>query len=82
VQEEATRFLDWSNSLAVVPTISALRRDAEKVRRAELAKTLARLPDLTDEEKQRIESLSGHREEDPAPPHFALEIEGRRSGLR
>jgi glutamyl-tRNA reductase len=58
VQEEAARFLDWSRSLAVVPTISALRRDAEKVRRAEVAKTLAHLPDLTDQERQRIERLS------------------------
>ena len=58
VQEEAARFLDWSRSLAVVPTISALRREAEKMRRAEVAKTLAHLPDLTDEEKQHIESLS------------------------
>jgi len=58
VQEEAARFLDWSGSLAVVPTISALRRESEKMRRAEVAKTLAHLPDLTDEEKQRIESLS------------------------
>ena len=58
VQGEVARFLDWSRSLGVVPTISALRRDAEKVRRAEVAKTLAHLPDLTDEEKQRIESLS------------------------
>ena len=58
VQEEAVRFLDWSRSLAVVPTISALRRDAEKMRRAEVAKTLAHLPDLSDEEKRRIESLS------------------------
>ena len=58
VQEEAARFLNWSRSLAVVPTISALRREAEKTRRAEVAKTLARLPDLTGDEKQRIESLS------------------------
>ena len=28
------------------------------MRRAEVAKTLAHLPDLTDEEKKRIESLS------------------------
>ncbi len=58
VQEEAARFLDWSRSLAVVPTISALRRESDKMRRAEVAKTLAHLPDLTDEEKQHIESLT------------------------
>ncbi len=58
VEEEAKRFLDWSRSLAVVPTISAMRRYAERIRRAEVAKTLARLPDLSDEEKLRIESLS------------------------
>ncbi len=58
VEEEAKRFLAWSRSLAVVPTISAMRSYAERIRRAEVAKTLARLPDLSDEEKQRIESLS------------------------
>jgi glutamyl-tRNA reductase len=57
-EDEATRFLDWSRSLAVVPTIKALRDQAENVRQAELAKTLARLPDLSDQEKRRIESLS------------------------
>lgn len=58
VEEEAQRFLDWSRSLAVVPTIRAIRRYAERIRQDELAKTLARLPDLSDEEKQRIDSLS------------------------
>ena len=41
-----------------MPTISAMRCYAERIRRAEVAKTLARLPDLSDEEKLRIESLS------------------------
>ena len=58
VEEEAGRFLDWSRNLAVVPTITALRHQAEKVRQTELAKTLARLPNLTEEERERIDSLS------------------------
>lgn len=58
VEEEATRFLDWSRARAVVPTITALRQEAENMRRAELAKTLAHLPELSEEEKKRVESLS------------------------
>ncbi len=83
VEEEATRFLDWARSLDVVPTIAALRRQAEEMRAAELAKTLAHLPDLTEEEKEHIEALStGHRQEDPAPSHRAPEVEGVRPSLR
>jgi glutamyl-tRNA reductase len=58
VEEEATRFLDWAHSLKVVPTVAALRRQAEEIRAGELARTLSHLPNLTEEEKERIEALS------------------------
>jgi glutamyl-tRNA reductase len=58
VEEEVARFLHWSQTLAAVPTITVLRQQAEEVRQAELTKTLARLPNLTAEEKRRIEALS------------------------
>jgi glutamyl-tRNA reductase len=58
VEEEATRFSNWARSLRAVPTVAAIRKQAEEVRQAELARTFARLPDLTDEERARIEALS------------------------
>jgi glutamyl-tRNA reductase len=58
VEEEVTRFLDWAHSLKVVPTVAALRRQAEEIRAGELARTLSHLPNLTEEEKERIEALS------------------------
>ncbi|HEY8490118.1 MAG TPA: glutamyl-tRNA reductase [Dehalococcoidia bacterium] len=58
VQEEADRFLGWWRAQAAVPTIAALRGRAEAVRRAELAKTFRRMPDLTEEQRQRIDALT------------------------
>ena len=54
VVEEATRFREWQASLDVVPAIASLRARAEEIRAAELAK----LGDLTDEERQRFESVT------------------------
>mgnify|MGYP005847778221 CR=1 FL=1 len=58
VEEEAKRFSDWARSLRALPTVAAIRKQAEAVRQAELARTFARLPGLSDEERARIEALS------------------------
>ena len=58
VEEEVDSFLDWARSLKVVPTVSALRRQAEEIRAAEVAKTLNRLPNLSKEHKERIDALT------------------------
>lgn len=58
IEEEVERFARWWDSLDVVPTIAALRQRAEQTRRAELARSLARLPRLTAEERQRVEALT------------------------
>ena len=58
VDMEVGRFLAWWQSRRAAPTISALRDQAETIRRAELAKTLDRLPNLSDEERGRIEALT------------------------
>ncbi|MDI6857255.1 MAG: glutamyl-tRNA reductase [Dehalococcoidia bacterium] len=58
VEEEANRFGDWARSLRALPTVAAIRKQAEAVRQAELARTFARLPGLSDEERARIEALS------------------------
>jgi glutamyl-tRNA reductase len=54
VVEEATRFRAWQASLDVVPAIASLRARAEEIRAAELAK----LGDLTDEQRRTIESVT------------------------
>lgn len=58
VEEETARFADWWRAREVVPTIAALRDRAEGIREAELARTIARLPEMTDEERRRIEAMS------------------------
>ncbi len=57
VDEEVDRFFEWLRSLQVVPTIAALRKRAEAIRRAELDRTLPRLK-LGDEERRRVEAMS------------------------
>lgn len=58
VDEEVAAFVDWWETLDVLPVISALRERAETIRRDELARTLKRLPDLDDESRRRIESMT------------------------
>ncbi len=58
IAEEIDGFLDWWDTLDVVPVISALRERAETIRRDELQRTLKRLPALDDEAKQRIEAMT------------------------
>ena len=58
VAEELSGFEDWWRSLDVVPVIAALRERAEEIRRSEVERTLARLPDLDDESRQRIEAMT------------------------
>lgn len=57
VEEEVARFFEWHRSLQVVPTIAALRKRAEVIRRAELERTLPRL-NVGDDERQRIEAMT------------------------
>ncbi len=58
VAEEMGRFADWLGTLAVAPVIADLRAKAEAIRRAEVDKTLRRLPNLTPAERQQVESLA------------------------
>jgi glutamyl-tRNA reductase len=58
IAEEIDGFLDWWDTLDVVPVIAALRERAETIRRDELQRTLKRLPALDDEAKQRIEAMT------------------------
>ena len=56
--QELARFQRWLATQSVVPTIAALRRHAEDIRRRELARTQAVLAPLSDDDRRRIEALT------------------------
>lgn len=56
--EELSEFKGYLQSLEMLPIIVDIRQRAEAIRSAELEKTLRRMPDLTDAERERIEALS------------------------
>jgi glutamyl-tRNA reductase len=58
VTEEAARFLVWHRELAAAPAIASLRRHAEEIRTAELARAAGRLADLSPAERRSVESLT------------------------
>jgi glutamyl-tRNA reductase len=58
VDEETTRFFHWWDAREVVPTIAALRAQAESIREAELAKALARLGPLAERDRETLEALT------------------------
>ena len=56
--EEAARFVLWQRELAAAPAIASLRRHAEEIRAAELARAAGRLADLSPAERRSVESLT------------------------
>ncbi len=58
IDREVSKFARWLGSLTVVPTIVAMRRKVESIREEELRKMLAKMPDLTPEERQAVSSLT------------------------
>jgi glutamyl-tRNA reductase len=58
VAEEAASFGEWLRSLDVVPVVSALRRRAEEIRAAELARVEPKLRELSEAERRSVESLT------------------------
>jgi glutamyl-tRNA reductase len=56
--EERENFLSYLNMLEVVPLISAIHQQAENIRKVELEKTLRHLPNLTPEERKRLDALT------------------------
>jgi len=54
---EVGKFQDWWAEQEVVPTVAALRNQAEAIRAEEVRRTLARM-DLTEAERERIEAMS------------------------
>ena len=58
LEEESLEFERYLNSLNVLPIIADIQQQAENIRVAELEKTLRRLPNLTDAERERIEAMT------------------------
>jgi glutamyl-tRNA reductase len=58
VQDEVVKFVSWYRSLDVTPTIVALRKRFEEIRKKELEKTLSLHPHLSDKEKKSLEALT------------------------
>ena len=57
VEEEAIKFENWLESLAVVPTIKGLQTKLESIREGELKRTLSHL-ELTPEQNQALETMT------------------------
>jgi glutamyl-tRNA reductase len=58
VVEEVGLFEEWLQSLSVVPTLVALREWATSVKDEELEKALAKMPDLSDDERKKVSALA------------------------
>ena len=55
---EVAKFMKWWDSLDVLPTIRAIRQNAEDIRQRELTRAMDMLDDLTPQNRQVVESLT------------------------
>jgi len=58
VQDEVIKFVNWYRSLDVTPTIVALRKKFEEIRKNELGKAFSLHPDLSDKERKSLEAMT------------------------
>ncbi|MGD2064262.1 MAG: glutamyl-tRNA reductase [Nitrospirota bacterium] len=58
IDQEVAAFEAWLRGRAATPLILALRDSGKQFREQETAKALARLPDLTDEQREAVEHLA------------------------
>ena len=58
VKEEVAGFVAWYRSLEVTPTITALRKKFEDIRKKELEKTFSLHPNLSEKERQSLEAMT------------------------
>ena len=58
LEEELGQFEEYWRSLDMLPLIADIRQNAEAIRQTELEKTLRRLPDLTEAERDHIEAMT------------------------
>lgn len=58
LEEELAEFFEYLRSLEMIPIIADMRQQAEAIRQSVLKKNLHRMPDLTNEERERIEVMT------------------------
>ena len=58
VQEEVSKFVHWYQSLEITPTIIALKKKFEEIRKRELEKMFSFHPHLSEKERQSLEALT------------------------
>ncbi len=59
VEQEIGQFHQWLGNLEVKPTVVALRRKFEDIRKQELEKTFGNLKDLSSKQRKSIEAMTG-----------------------
>lgn len=58
IEDEVIKFVNWYRSLEVTPTIIALKKKFDEIRRKELEKTLSLHPHLSEDEKKSLDALT------------------------
>ena len=58
IRTEVEQFREWWRDLEIRPVIAALMTKADDVRRAQLARTVKKLPELSDEERYSLEAMT------------------------
>ncbi len=58
IKNEVDKFTTWWQALEVRPVVSAMTKKGEDIRRAQLDKTLKKLPGLSDEERGSLEAMT------------------------
>ncbi len=58
IEDETRRFVRWWHSRQVIPTVIALREQAEQARQSELAEAMAKLKHLSDADRAVVADLS------------------------
>jgi glutamyl-tRNA reductase len=58
IDEAVAKFTEWWGARMATPTIRAIRERAEAIRSAEVQRTLARMPQLSEREQAAIQALS------------------------
>ncbi len=58
IADELGKFLSWRQDFEIRPIITALTSKAEKIRSAQLEKTLKKLPVLSEEQRDNLEAMT------------------------
>jgi glutamyl-tRNA reductase len=58
VAEETSKFMNWTSSLSLTPTVVAIRKKLEEIRTSELARSNGKLADLTSEQRAAVEMVT------------------------